>query len=67
MAKPVQETTAPTTPKIGMTTSELSASTWGNPKDKNKTTTANGVSEQWVYGSGRYVYLDNGVVTAIQE
>lgn len=33
----------------------------------NKTTTEYGVHEQWVYGNGRYIYLDDGIVTAIQE
>ena len=58
---------APSVLKIGMTASEVLASTWGTPKDKNKTTTANGVNEQWVYSSGKYVYLKDGIVTAIQE
>lgn len=50
-----------------MTASEVKASSWGSPNDINKTTTENGVHEQWVYGNGRYIYLDDGVVTAIQE
>jgi hypothetical protein len=57
----------PSTPRVGMTASEMSASTWGIPKDKNRTTTADGVSEQWVYSSNKYVYLDDGIVTAIQD
>jgi len=32
----------------------------------NRTQTANGVSEQLVYGN-QYVYIDDGVVTAIQN
>lgn len=54
-------------PAIGMTAQEVRYSTWGSPKDINKTTTAYGVSEQWVYDGRRYIYLDDGVVTAIQE
>lgn len=54
-------------PSIGMTSSEVRSSTWGIPNSINKTTTEYGVHEQWVYGNGRYIYLDNGVVTAIQE
>jgi len=38
---------------------------WGRPRDINSTTTAAGRTEQWVY-SGNYVYLENGIVTAIQ-
>jgi hypothetical protein len=54
-------------PYIGMTRSELENSRWGKPTDINKTTTALGTSEQWVYSDYRYVYLENGIVTAIQE
>lgn len=54
-------------PSIGMTAEEVRNSTWGEPSKINKTTTEYGVSEQWVYGGGKYVYLDDGVVTAIQE
>jgi len=52
--------------QIGMTANEVRASSWGAPKDINRTTTVNGVREQWVY-SGGYLYLTNGVVTAIQN
>ena len=60
----------PKNPAIGMTADEVENSTWGKPYDINKTTTKNGISEQWVYKSGssfKYIYLENGVVTAIQE
>jgi hypothetical protein len=54
-------------PKIGMTTEKLLQSKkWGKPSDINKTTTKYGVSEQWVYSRG-YVYLEDGIVTSIQE
>lgn len=53
-------------PKIGMTELEVYGSSWGYPKSINKTTTAAGTREQWVYDFG-YVYLTNGIVTAIQE
>lgn len=36
-------------PDIGMTEDEVLSSKWGKPKDVNRTTTAYGVSEQWVY------------------
>ena len=54
-------------PSIGMTADEVVNSTWGEPNKINKTTTEYGTSEQWVYGGGRYIYLDDGIVTAIQE
>lgn len=55
------------TPAIGMTAEQVEASTWGKPKDINKTTYSWGVKEQWVYSGYRYIYLEDGIVTAIQE
>ncbi|MBQ6936660.1 MAG: hypothetical protein IJN49_08960 [Clostridia bacterium] len=52
-------------PSIGMTASEVKNSTWGSPKKINKNTYSWGVREQWVYGDGRYIYLEDGVVTSI--
>lgn len=40
---------------------------WGSPEDINSTITSHGKKEQWVYGSGHYVYLTNGLVSAIQN
>lgn len=57
----------PSEPKIGSSKDAVRNSTWGEPKDINTTTTINGTSEQWVYGGGRYIYIDNGVVTVIQD
>jgi hypothetical protein len=52
---------------IGMTAEELrNSKSWGEPNRINRTTTASGVREQWVY-YGRYVYLEDGIVTSIQE
>lgn len=53
-------------PKIGMTPDEV-REIWGNPKDINRTETAYGISEQWVYVGYRYVYFEDGFVTAIQD
>jgi len=50
---------------IGMTADQVIQSV-GKPQSVNRTTTAAGVNEQWVYGGG-YVYLDNGIVTAVQS
>ncbi len=46
---------------------ELCKEAWGEPREVNKTTTAYGVHEQWVYYGNRYLYFDNGVLTTIQE
>ncbi len=56
-----------TEPKIGMTEEQLLNSKWGKPEKKNTTETVYGKHEQWVYSNGNYVYLDNGIVTAIQK
>ncbi|MFC5403922.1 hypothetical protein [Cohnella soli] len=55
-------------PELGMTAERLLESkSWGKPKDINRTTTKNGVREQWVYYGDKYVYLEDGIVTSIQE
>jgi len=54
-------------PAIGMTEAQVRNSTWGSPEKINRTTTANRVSEQWVYAGYRYIYFDDGIVTAIQD
>ncbi|MGB6080263.1 MAG: hypothetical protein WBF99_12465 [Xanthobacteraceae bacterium] len=51
---------------IGMSAAQVRASCWGKPSRINETINAHGKHEQWVYGSS-YVYLDNGVVTSIQQ
>ena len=54
--------------KIGDTADfVIKKSSWGKPKEINRTTTKYGSHEQWVYGDGNYLYLDNGVVTSIQN
>lgn len=62
-AQPVEKSSV----SVGMTKDQVLNSTWGKPKDKNKTTTANGVSEQWVYSGYRYLYFENGILTTIQN
>ena len=52
--------------RIGMTAAQVRMS-WGPPDDINRTITAFGRTEQWVYGSGSYVYLRNGQVVSIQN
>ncbi|HEV7485742.1 MAG TPA: hypothetical protein VGQ65_08665 [Thermoanaerobaculia bacterium] len=51
---------------IGMSTAQLRMS-WGDPSAVNRTSTKGTSSEQWVYGTGNYVYVRNGVVTTIQN
>ena len=54
--------------KIGMTMATvISKTSWGKPVSVNRTTTAKGVEEQWVYGGGNYLYFFNGKLTAIQN
>jgi hypothetical protein len=51
---------------IGMTADDVLASSWGKPQKINRTINSYGTREQWVYGLGHYLYLDDGVVRAIQ-
>jgi hypothetical protein len=53
-------------PAIGMTKDQVRASCWGKPQYANRTVTAHGESEQWVYARG-YIYFRNGKVEAIHH
>ena len=48
-------------------TAEQARMSWGKPKEINKTITGNVKHEQWVYGSGSYLYFDNGILRSIQN
>lgn len=53
--------------KIGMR-AIVAESSWGYPDTINRTTTYGGTTEQWVYDSGpSYIYIKNGLVSAIQN
>ena len=54
-------------PYIGMNREQVLVSSWGKPNDINSTKNIDGVIEQWVYSGSKYIYLDNGIVTTIQE
>jgi hypothetical protein len=55
-------------PRIGMTRKQvIEASNWGEPEAINETTSAAGVREQWVYGSGHFLYFINGRLATIQR
>lgn len=52
---------------IGMA-SEMVREAWGKPEKVNSTIfSGDQRHEQWVYGLGEYVYVENGVVTSIQQ
>jgi len=54
--------------KIGMTQKDVLENTsWGKPLSINRTTTAIGTREQWVYVGNNYLYFTNGILTAIQN
>jgi len=54
--------------KIGMSAATVREKTsWGAPKSVNRTTTSQGVMEQWVYEGGEYLYFRNGKLYAIQN
>lgn len=53
--------------RVGMTKTQVTDRTnWGKPETVNKTVTATGTTEQWVYGGGNYVYFKGDKVSAIQ-
>lgn len=54
-------------PRVGMTYAQVKKTCWGEPDHANRTEGTTAVSDQLVYGDGRYVYLRNGVVTSIQS
>jgi hypothetical protein len=51
---------------VGMTKAQAELA-WGEPNSINRTTTRRGVLEQWVYGSGNYLYFANGTLTSFQN
>ena len=51
---------------IGMSAEDVLRSNWGRPQKVNRTTTARGTDEQWVYPGG-YLYLRDGVLYSIQN
>ena len=54
--------------RIGMTADQvIHKSNWARPASVNRTTTAHGTREQWVYGGQNYLYFTNGILTAIQN
>lgn len=52
---------------IGMSAAAARKSSWGAPEAINRTITARGIREQWVYPNGNYLYFDDGILTAIQN
>jgi hypothetical protein len=54
-------------PHVGMSLAQVRATCWGEPNHVNRTEGAGGVHDQLVYGSDRYVYMTNGIVTSIQS
>lgn len=53
--------------RLGMTAAQVRASNWGKPDSVNRTTSAAGIHEQWVYEEGNYLYFENGILTTIQN
>lgn len=52
---------------IGMTKADVLASSWGRPERINRTTTVYGTREQWIYGSGNYLYFEDNVLVSVQN
>jgi hypothetical protein len=51
---------------IGMQKDEVLASSWGKPQKINRTRTASGIREQWVYRGG-FLYFERDTLVAIQN
>lgn len=51
--------------RVGMTDDEARMA-WGDPDHVNTTVLSGRTLEQWVYSVDRYLYLENGVITAVQ-
>ncbi|HME26491.1 MAG TPA: hypothetical protein VKI44_35060 [Acetobacteraceae bacterium] len=52
---------------IGMTPEQvINDTSWGRPNRVNRTTTAAGEREQWVYPGQHYLYFENGRLAAVQ-
>lgn len=54
-------------PKIGMNWQDVYDTCWGRPTKINTTETSAGTFDQFVYPGGKYLYLLDGYVTAIQS
>jgi hypothetical protein len=52
--------------RVGLNSEGVLKSCWGKPLRINETTTAQHSHEQWVYATGDYLYLTDGIVTSIQ-
>jgi hypothetical protein len=66
----VPTNSTPQTVEVGVTAAEVIRLIGKRPDRINRTETAAGTTEQWVYENGRnymYVYLRNNIVTAIQK
>lgn len=50
-----------------MTKEEVLKSTWGKPDKINRTITKYSIKEQWVYPDYKYIYIEDGIVTVIQD
>ena len=51
---------------LGMSQQEVLDSKWGRPRSVNRTISAQGTHEQWVYGRN-YLYFEDGVLMTIQK
>ena len=52
---------------IGMSATDVLDHGWCKPNSVNRTTTASGTSEQWVYSGRNYLYFTDGRLTSIQN
>jgi hypothetical protein len=48
-------------------TAEQARMSWGKPKEVNRTITGTSTHEQWVYGSGSYLYFEDAILKGVQN
>jgi len=66
-AKAVDVCTKAAKPRIGMTLAEAEQTCWGKPVTMKWVSETNPLRAQYVYGGGRYLYLERDVVVAVEE
>jgi len=52
-------------PEIGMTKEQVLRSAWNSPRQMNKTRTAQGTSEVWIYAGPSFLYFDEGGILKV--
>lgn len=52
-------------PEIGMSKEQVLRSTWSSPREMNKTQTARGTTEVWIYAGPSFLFFDEGGILRV--